>query len=278
MHLAVLESFVQKMGSMFAYQSSEVDWCEENYKYSDHVAEFYNTVSNVGFFICAPLMMYLQHPYARERTLAVHLFWLMLIIVGVFSAYYHMTLSYIGQMLDEISILWIIAVAYAIWYPRVHFPNFIKNRHHFITMVFITASVSTLVIFMKPIMNAYILNCTTFHVLYTLKLELKKCPDPRIHRLAVIAVFWWVLAITCWISDRVLCEFWRAINFTYLHSFWHIFITITVVHSTALFTYFDAMYEIPECLPEVQYWPCNSWLLGLPYLAVQSSRKLKKDC
>ncbi|XP_029466785.1 alkaline ceramidase 1 isoform X2 [Rhinatrema bivittatum] len=232
MHLAVLESFVQKMGSMFAYQSSEVDWCEENYKYSDHVAEFYNTVSNVGFFICAPLMMYLQHPYARERTLAVHLFWLMLIIVGVFSAYYHMTLSYIGQMLDEISILWIIAVAYAIWYPRVHFPNFIKNRHHFITMVFITASVSTLVIFMKPIMNAYILNCTTFHVLYTLKLELKK----------------------------------------------HIFITITVVHSTALFTYFDAMYEIPECLPEVQYWPCNSWLLGLPYLAVQSSRKLKKDC
>nr|XP_033812273.1 alkaline ceramidase 1 isoform X1 [Geotrypetes seraphini] len=277
MHLSLIENYSRRMESVFAYQSSEVDWCEDNFQYSDQIAEYYNTVSNAGFFICAPLMMYLQHPYAQQRTLAVHFFWLMLIIVGIFSVYFHMTLSYLGQMLDEIAILWIISMAYAIWFPRSYFPSFIKNRHNFIAMVFVTSSISTLLTFVKPTMNAYALNCTTIHVLYMIFLELKKCTNQRIRRLTVITVFWWVLSITCWISDRVLCEFWRGISFPYLHSFWHVLITITVIHSTAVITYFDAMYEIPECLPEVQYWPSNSWLVGLPYLTVQSSRKLK-DC
>lgn len=33
-----------KMSSIFAYQSSEVDWCESNFQHSELVAEFYNTV------------------------------------------------------------------------------------------------------------------------------------------------------------------------------------------------------------------------------------------
>lgn len=32
------------MPSIFAYQSSEVDWCETNFQHSELVAEFYNTV------------------------------------------------------------------------------------------------------------------------------------------------------------------------------------------------------------------------------------------
>lgn len=40
-----------------------------------------------------------------------------------------MTLSYVGQLLDELSILWALAVAYSFWYPRVYFPRFIKTRY-----------------------------------------------------------------------------------------------------------------------------------------------------
>jgi len=40
-----------------------------------------------------------------------------------------MTLSYVGQLLDELSILWTLAAAYSFWYPKVYFPRCIKSRY-----------------------------------------------------------------------------------------------------------------------------------------------------
>lgn len=37
----------EKMVEVFAYESSEIDWCEDNYKHSEHVVEYFNTVSSV---------------------------------------------------------------------------------------------------------------------------------------------------------------------------------------------------------------------------------------
>lgn len=43
--------------------------------------------------------------------------------------YFHMTLSYVGQLLDELSILWTLAVAYSFWLPKTYFPRCIKSRY-----------------------------------------------------------------------------------------------------------------------------------------------------
>lgn len=110
----------EKMADMFSYESSEIDWCEDNYKHSEHIVESFNTVSLTSvlhrsnwsvcwgfffgrnpkshpsqhtdqclfqmssfvFFIIAPIMLYLLHPYAKERNLAIHLVWIMMIFVG----------------------------------------------------------------------------------------------------------------------------------------------------------------------------------------------------
>jgi alkaline ceramidase len=42
-------------------------------------------MSSLFFFVISPIMLYLLHPYARERNLAVHLVWTMMIFVGVSS-------------------------------------------------------------------------------------------------------------------------------------------------------------------------------------------------
>lgn len=35
----------EKMADIFSYESSEIDWCEDNYKHSEQVVESFNTVS-----------------------------------------------------------------------------------------------------------------------------------------------------------------------------------------------------------------------------------------
>nr|XP_046247807.1 alkaline ceramidase 1 isoform X2 [Scatophagus argus] len=221
-----------KMATVFSYESSEIDWCEDNYRHSEHVVEYFNTMSSFVFFIISPIMLYLLHPYAKERNLAIHLVWIMMIFVGIFSAYFHMTLSFVGQMLDELSILWVLAVGYAVWFPRRLFPSFIKDS----------------------------------------------CTDQKALRLAKLSVALWVLAISCWISDRFGCSLWQRLNFCYLHGIWHILIVMAVAYGSTLIAYLDANYEIPYSLPGLQYWPCDKWAVGIPHIVLKGSPKTQKRC
>ncbi|XP_014071982.1 alkaline ceramidase 1 [Salmo salar] len=266
----------EKMTGLFAYESSDLDWCEDNYRHSEHIVEYFNTMSSLFFFVISPIMLYLLHPYARERNLAVHLVWIMMIFVGLFSAYFHMTLSFMGQMLDELSILWVLGLCYGLWFPRRLFPSFIKDRTTFSRLVMMITVVTTLCSFVKPTANAYLLNCFALHIIYSLGLEMRTCTDPKVLRLCWSAVGLWVLAISCWISDRFGCSFWQRLNFCYLHGIWHILIVMAVAYASTLIAYLDANYEIPYSLPSLHYWPNDNWVLGLPYIVLKGTTKTHK--
>nr|XP_055025230.1 alkaline ceramidase 1 [Misgurnus anguillicaudatus] len=269
---------LDKMASVFSYESSEVDWCEDNYKHSEIVVEYFNTMSSFIFFVISPIMLYLLHPYAKERNLAVHLVWIMMIFVGIFSMYFHMTLSFMGQMLDELSIVWVLAIGYSLWFPRRHFPYFVKDRRCFTKMVSVLTVVTSLSSFVKPTANAYALNFFGVHILYSLLIELKSCTDQRVLRLSWATIGLWVLAISCWISDRFGCSFWQKLDFCYLHGIWHILIVLATAYASTLIAYLDATLEIPYSLPHVQYWPRDNWPIGLPYVVLKGTTKLKKRC
>uniref|UniRef100_A0A8B9G286 Alkaline ceramidase n=1 Tax=Amazona collaria TaxID=241587 RepID=A0A8B9G286_9PSIT len=260
------------MPSIFSYQSAEVDWCEGNFERSRIIAEYYNTISNVGFFILSPVLLYLNRQYCQQRALPLYFVSGLLLCVGIFSTYFHMTLSYMGQLLDELSILWTLAMAYAFWYPRVYFPSYLQG-HHFFWLSGITTVISTFMSFIKPAFNAYALNCIAFHLLYLTRRELKKCNDKRVHRMAKVMVMWWVLAITSWISDRWLCGLWQAINFPYFHSFWHVLIAMSLLYCCPLVIYFDINYEMPKFKPKLGYWPSDSWPVVVPYIILEEPHK-----
>ncbi|NXI46786.1 ACER1 ceramidase, partial [Galbula dea] len=263
------------MPSIFAYQSAEVDWCEGNFERSPVIAEYYNTVWRASEEFTAVVdpvgssVSYSWFPSLSVNEGAPP----PLLLAGIFSVYFHMTLSYVGQLLDELSILWTLAVAYSFWYPKVYFPRFIKTRKHFFWLTGVTTVISTLMSFIKPAFNAYALNCIAFHLLYLTWRELRKCNDKRVHRMAAVMVMWWVLAISSWLSDRWLCGLWQAINFPYFHSFWHVLISVSLLYCCPLVIYFDVNYEMPSFKPKLGYWPSDSWPIVVPYVALEESHK-----
>ena len=100
-------------------------WCEPNYAVVPYIVEFYNTVSifslkkdeisklfnlqlsNLIIVFVAPIAIYLFRDFARRVTVGIQYVMILLIIVGITSMYFHGTLSLMGQLTDELSILWV---------------------------------------------------------------------------------------------------------------------------------------------------------------------------
>ncbi|KAK7798955.1 hypothetical protein U0070_014586 [Myodes glareolus] len=202
--------------------------------------------SNVFFLIFGPIIMFLMHPYAQKRTWAIYGVSVLFMVIGLFSMYFHMTLSFLGQLLDEISILWLLASGYSVWMPRCYFPKFIKgNRYYFSCLVVMTTIISTFL--------------TT--------------SNGDLRHLIEMSVILWAAALTSWISDRVLCSFWQRIHFSYMHSIWHVLISITFPYGIVTMALLDAKYEMPGQTLKVHYWPRDSWFIGLPYVEIQDNDK-----
>lgn len=258
--------------------SSPVDWCEGNYLISPVIAEFVNTFSNILFFLLPPLLIHLFREYGRFVNPGIHIIWILMIVVGVSSAYFHATLSLIGQLLDELAILWVFMAAFSMFFPRRFFPYFFQNdRKLFSIAASILAILATGMCILHPAVNAFALMTLGIPAFLLLINELKRCSCWRVYRLGVRCAAVWLLAVTCWLNDRLFCEAWSSINFPYLHGLWHVLIFIASYTACVLFAYFSVKDEKPEQTPVLMYWPRNDFELGIPYVVLRSYYKQHKN-
>jgi len=250
--------------------SSPVDWCEENYTFSPHIAELFNTVSNILFFIIPPFLIHLHRDYARHCGAGIHCVWLLLMVVGVCSAYFHATLSLLGQL----AILWVVMGCYWLWYPVSALPSRWKKqpdgRRKFSNIFIILAILVSFLGFIQPAVNAFCLMLLVVPTLMLMGLQLKKENNSRIIHLGQRSVGLIVLALTAWLNDRFFCSYWSELGFPYLHGVWHILVFLSSYTSIVLFAYCDVINHMPHKIPILRYYPSDSFELGIPYVFVHS--------
>lgn len=96
--------------------TASVNWCEPDYVYTRHVAEFWNTATSFPIFALAfyGFLVGLRQGY-EVRVLLPLLF---MAVVGVGSMAFHGTLQLWGQALDELAMIWAAAsLLYAVLEP-----------------------------------------------------------------------------------------------------------------------------------------------------------------
>lgn len=59
---------------------------------------FFGQVSNALFFLFPPVLIHLFQEYARVINPAINVLWVLMMVVGLSSAYFHATLSLVGKV------------------------------------------------------------------------------------------------------------------------------------------------------------------------------------
>ncbi|OZC12006.1 hypothetical protein X798_01187 [Onchocerca flexuosa] len=76
------------------------------------------TVTNIPFIILPNVSVLLIRPYIETVNWIIILPHILLTLTGIASTYYHATLNLFGQLIDEISILWLLMMCWVTYFPR----------------------------------------------------------------------------------------------------------------------------------------------------------------
>ncbi|XP_071949733.1 alkaline ceramidase 3-like [Antedon mediterranea] len=104
MHMSTESQVGNYVHGYWGIPTSTIDWCEDDYVVSFYIAEFWNTVTNLGIIIPAILGLITTFQDKSEpRTICGYI---ALLAVGIGSWCFHMTLQFHMQLLDELPMLW----------------------------------------------------------------------------------------------------------------------------------------------------------------------------
>lgn len=201
---------------------STIDWCEENYVVSPHIAEWYNTLSS-GTLVAVGLFGIQSH-----RAGDASVFWT-LVVVGIGSILFHALLTHWAQMLDEVPMVILLLQLCHMVLPDI--PKTIYRAFGTVfclTMTYTAYHKDEYARFEFFFFQFGYVGVCTLYTLYSIWLSGKY--------LAVRSVFFkgglvFLTGWFFWLFEQRFCEWIIASHIpVQLHAWWHIFSAIGAYH------------------------------------------------
>lgn len=198
----------------FQYQSSPVDWCENNYYFNNIICEFNNSWSSMLYSLSAMYIFYKYYIFIKNPLIFGMI--LAAFFVGITSFLFHSTLSITGQILDLGSIV-VFIISSDLVINKKYLLSILISIFFTISLFFPTYCRFILFSIGMIIIKNTIENIRNHHIklLPYFKQNLKQM---------FIAIYFWIL-------DMVLCD--HLLFGT--HFIWHILSTIAL-HNLIILT------------------------------------------
>ena len=217
--------------------SSTINWCETNYEVSYYIAEFWNTITNLGMIIppiyglinCRQLGIEPRYSYS----------FILLLLVGIGSWMFHMTLRFDMQLLDEIPMMWCGSyIVYCLYKSRCSKST---NRTKIVsTLLWSNCLLGTILylfnknpIFFQTIFGLIV----TFGIILSFHYNYNHYTSLGM-KLSIAAVIFTLVGFLCWNIDNLYCDQVTSLRnevlkprkslkflspLTQLHGWWHLF-------------------------------------------------------
>lgn len=254
--------------------TATIDWCEENYVILDFMAEAINTTTNLVFFLLLGIAIYNTIKQKMDQRFV----WMAMgfLLVGIGSWWFHMTLRYEYQLLDELPMIYATCIPF--WSVFSEF----KTQRQLARIggaVFMGANLLLLIymyVYKNPTLHqvAYgLLNAAI--ILKLISLTNQHVSDKKTRKQMHLTMFWgaatFLFGYVLWNLDIHLCSSWRHLRrwmgqpYGYLfegHGWWHVF--------TGIGVYFYLVYEqyLRIWLQNKQQYYQFKTFLGLPMVVL----------
>ncbi|XP_014239336.1 alkaline ceramidase 3 [Cimex lectularius] len=211
--------------------TSTIDWCEENYEFSYFIAEMTNTLSNL-MMIVPPIwgMVEVLRQGFERKFIYCHI---LLLVVGLGSWAFHMTLLYEMQLFDELPMVWGTCVlVYCL--SEVRKPpkkGQISNLSLFLFLASFSLFFTILYLYWpQPAFQhtSYGILVVASFILEMQLIKLKNCAICK--KLFILSTSIYLFGFFLWNLDNIFCSSLQAVRnnlpnalnpLTQLHGWWH---------------------------------------------------------
>lgn len=178
-------------------EDTSIHFCEDKYKESPIVAEYYNTISSLYYIVIGSLFLTSKISHLGRS----------LIMVGIGAFCLHMTLRYYAQMLDETAML------------IISFDIIRYLKKNTISRWLLLPLIILYIIFHNYFI--YFFAIFALFQIYIIYIGLQNVRSGTYQKICIIGyTILFCVGTICWLCDQFLCEYVKEYQ---MHAYWHMF-------------------------------------------------------